>query len=176
MDKQFSYALSFVSEDSKGLVSEATKVLFENGFNIEDSSSTLLQGIFSMIFIVRSASDLSEKAVADMFRNGGFVPHVFKFSGERRETAGNHYSISVYGADKPGIVHAVTSVLAENGINITDLQTKAAGKQDSKVYIMVLEVAVPENTDEKTWTDALRERASKTGIDVTYKKIEEYEF
>lgn len=175
MDKNFSYALSFVSEDSKGLVSEAAKVLFENGFNIADSSSTLLQGVFSMIFIVTSGSDLSEEAVAGMFKKTGFIPSVFKFSGERKEPSGPHYSISVYGADKPGIVHEITSVLAENGINITDLQTKVTGRYTSKVYIMMIEAAACENADEKTWTEALQQRARLTGTDVTCKKIEEYE-
>ena len=57
MDKQHYYALSFVNTDSKGIVAETTKVLFNHGFNLADSSSTLLQGIFSMIFIVTNEKD-----------------------------------------------------------------------------------------------------------------------
>ena len=60
---KYYYALSFVTNDSKGIVSNTTKVLFEKGFNIADSSSTLLQGIFSMIFIVTSDKDYSEDEI-----------------------------------------------------------------------------------------------------------------
>lgn len=176
MDKHFSYALSFLSNDSKGLVSEAAKVLLENGFNIADSSSTLMHGVFSMIFVVTSNNDFSESQVQDMFRNSPFVPNVFKFTHEEKEPEGIAYSISVYGADKPGIVHEITSVLAKYDINISDLQTKITGSKNSKVYIMMLEASVPENLDENIWIKALKESAKNIGTDVTIKKIETYEF
>ncbi len=176
MDKNNYYAISFLFADTKGLVSDVTKVLFENGFNIADSSSTFLQGVFSMIFIVNSSKDLSENQVKDMFKSSKFIPNVFKFSPSNKEITGNYYSISVYGADKAGIVHEITSILASNDINIVDLQTKVTGRHTSKVYIMILEVSVPENLQEKIWLNALMEKAKEIGTDVTCKKIDTYEF
>ena len=38
--------------------------------------------------------------------------------------------ITVHGAEHPGIVHAVASILAERGGNSTDLQTKLTGEGD----------------------------------------------
>lgn len=176
MDNKNYYALSFLSADSKGLVSEATKILYENGFNIADSSSTLLQGIFSMIFIVTSDKDLYEHQLQELFKSSRFIPNVYRFKKQNYEPTGNNYSISVYGADKPGIVHEITSIIAEFNINIIDLQTKVTGRHSSKVYIMILEVEVPENVSEKDWTKALSEKAKEIKTDVTYKKIDTYEF
>ena len=65
MDKQYYYALSFVNTDSKGIVADTTKVLFDNGFNLSDSSSTLLQGVFSMIFIVTNDKEYKEQEIKD---------------------------------------------------------------------------------------------------------------
>ncbi len=176
MDNNNYYALSFLTTDSKGLVSEATKVLFENGFNLADSSSTLLQGIFSMIFIVTSDKDLYEHQVQEMFKSSRFIPNVFKFKKNDIEYTGNNYSISVYGADKSGIVHAITSILSNYDINIIDLQTKVTGRHQSKVYIMILEVVVPINIAEDDWTTALYEKAKEIHTDVTCNKIDTYEF
>ncbi len=45
--------------------------------------------------------------------------------------------ITVYGADHPGIVHAVSAALAERGVNITGLETRLAGADDSPLYVMI---------------------------------------
>ena len=62
---------------------------------------------------------------------------------------GSHYSISVYGADKAGIVHAITKEITKNNLNIIDLQTKITGGS-TKVYIMMLEV-VANNEDNENY-------------------------
>lgn len=175
MDKRFSYALTFVAADSAGLISHAAKVLFDNGFNISDSSSTLLQSVFSMTFIVSSGKDYSEEDVKSMFKSSGFALSVYKIVSERQSAEGDHYSISVYGADKPGIVYAITNVLSKHNINIQELQTKETGKKESQVYIMMFEVVIPPALSEEVWTVELKNIAKGIGTDVTCRKIESYE-
>ena len=56
--------------------------------------------------------------------------------------------MSVHGADHPGIVAAVTRVLADSGVNVCDLQTRLV----RELYVMIMEVAVPpgvEDLDER---------------------------
>ena len=52
--------------------------------------------------------------------------------------------MSVYGADRPGIVYRVTQELALRNINIMDLSTKLVGSPAEPVYVMMLEAAVPD--------------------------------
>ena len=59
--------------------------------------------------------------------------------------------ITVYGADHPGIVHAVSAALAERGVNITGLETRLAGAADSPLYVMIIEVAHPARPPSPTW-------------------------
>ena len=47
--------------------------------------------------------------------------------------------ISVYGADRAGIVSKVTTVLAEAGLNILDLESDVAGDDEKPIYIMHIE-------------------------------------
>jgi glycine cleavage system transcriptional repressor len=49
----------------------------------------------------------------------------------------------VYGTDRPGIVHAVTEVLAAAGVNVTDLTTRVIDGERA-VYAMMLEVSLPD--------------------------------
>ena len=47
--------------------------------------------------------------------------------------------ISVYGADRTGIVAQVTDLLANAGLNIIDLETAVAGSAEKPIYIMSIE-------------------------------------
>ncbi len=175
MDRQHYYALSFVNTDSKGIVADTTKVLFDNGFNLADSSSTLLQGVFSMIFIVTNDKDYKEQEIKDMFKNVRSHMEVFKFDKKPEiNDNGSHYSISVYGADKAGIVHAITDEIAKNNLNIIDLQTKITGGSP-KVYIMMLEVVSDNENNENIWQEALKKTAKEINTQINIKKIEFYE-
>lgn len=173
MNKYY-YALSFVNTDSKGIVAETTKVLFDNGFNLADSSSTLLQGVFSMIFIVTSDKDYSEQQIKDMFKNIRSHMEVFKFDKKPEIKDGIHYSISVYGADKAGIVNAITEDLAKHNLNIIDLQTKIT-EGSQKVYIMMLEVVAENEDNENSWQESLKQTAKHINTQINIKKIEFYE-
>ena len=53
---------------------------------------------------------------------------------------GEPYLLSVHGADRLGIVAAVTRVVADAGGNITDLTTRLVGP----LYVLVAEVDLPE--------------------------------
>ena len=173
MNKYY-YALSFVNTDSKGIVAETTKVLFNNGFNLADSSSTLLQGVFSMIFIVTSDKNYSEQQIKDMFKNIRSHMEVFKLDKKPEIKDGVHYSISVYGADKAGIVHAITEDLATHNLNIIDLQTKITDSSQ-KVYIMMLEVVAENEDNESSWQESLKKTAKDINTQINIKKIEFYE-
>ena len=83
------------------------------------------------------------------------------------EAAPDHL-LTVYGADKPGIVHQVTSRLATLGVNITDMDTRVAGTDDAPVYVMLLELAAGE-TD---LTDQFASLGIELGVDVTLQVLE----
>ena len=115
-DKNY-YALAFICEDKPGIVMEVSRILLDNNFNIEDSSSTLLEGIFSMILIVSSKNILSplqiKKAFAPLVKNLSLSISVRKINNLKRDSindSSNTYVISIYGSDKPGIVYNVTKL------------------------------------------------------------------
>ena len=73
--------------------------------------------------------------------------------------------VTVYGADHPGIVHAVTATLAERGANITDLATRlVGGEEGTAVYAMMMEVALPAGTSEADVRAPLEAVAREQGL------------
>ncbi|MGA1846052.1 glycine cleavage system protein R [Deferribacter abyssi] len=173
------YALTFISEDRPGIVAKVSKVLYENNFNVEDSSSTLLRGFFSMILIVSCTNDYKvneiKKKFAPLVKELGMAISVRKIDKLKTLPSGETFIISVYGADKPGIVFKVADFLANNEINIIDLQTKVAGSTEKPVYIMVLEVIIPEDLKKQNWVEELKEIAKNINTDISIRHIETYE-
>jgi glycine cleavage system transcriptional repressor len=79
----------------------------------------------------------------------------------------DRHVVSVYGGDHPGIVHAVTSLLAELDVNVTDLETRVIGSETEPVFTMLLEVALPAGLDADDLVDRLRSRGSEAGVEVS---------
>jgi glycine cleavage system transcriptional repressor len=176
MKNKYYYALTFFSEDKPGIVAKISKILFEMGINIEDSSSTLLRGFFSMILLTSTNTEINENELKEKFSAlDGITSSVKKVEKLKKKSNEETFVISVYGADKPGLVYNVSNSLAENHVNIIDLQTKVAGKEDSPVYIMVFEVAVPENKSDD-WMKELKDISQQMGTDINIRHIETYEF
>lgn len=177
MNEKYYYALTFFSEDKPGIVADVSQILFDQGINIEDSSSTLLRGFFSMILLVSHDKDLSKSEIKEKFIHLNDISvRVKRVNKLIKKQEADTYVISVYGADKPGLVYHVSSSLSKNSINIIDLQTKVAGKEDRPVYIMVFEVTVPESIENNQWIDDLSAISKEMGTDVNIRHIETYEF
>lgn len=146
------YAVSVVGKDRPGIVAGITEGLFRLGCNLADSSCTMLAGEFAMILIVSHQRPFSKsrlfdelKPVCDGMGMSLAVRTLHTDEITRRESDGEICIISVYGADQPGIVYRVTRELAGRSINIMDLNTKLIGTPQEPVYVLMLEVALPEN-------------------------------
>ena len=79
------------------------------------------------------------------------------------------HMVSVYGADKPGIVFHVTDALAARGANITDLTSRVIGGEDDPVYALMLEVSAPAGVDLEA---ALSELRSELGVETSVHPID----
>jgi predicted amino acid-binding ACT domain protein len=78
--------------------------------------------------------------------------------------------ITVYGADHPGIVHAVSAALADRGVNITGLETRLAGAAGSPLYVMIIEVGIQEASEPDLET-ALSEVADQVKVEVSMRPL-----
>lgn len=135
-----------IGADRPGIVAAVTGVLADLGANLEDSSSTILRGHFTMTLVVASPQPAAavEAALAGPAAALGLVIAVREVQQESEPgRMGSAHVLSVHGADRPRIVAAVTSLLAAAGGNVTDLSTRLSGG----LYVLVAEVDLPAGAD-----------------------------
>jgi glycine cleavage system transcriptional repressor len=174
--------LTGVGRDRVGIVAELTDRLYKLGCNMLDSSMTLLRGEFALILMVELPENLSPQALDDSLREVqqgmGLMLHMRELSAQELQeqpAQGNPHMISVYGADKPGIVAGITRRLAELGINITDVETKSTSEGEENVFVMILEVNVPAELPTRAVESALDETSRALGVDMSVQPIEVYD-
>jgi len=167
------YAVSVVGKDRPGIVAGISGVLFRLGCNLADSSCTMLAGEFAMILIVSHPRPFSKsrlfddlKPVCDDMGMSLAVRTLHTDEVARQESDGELCIISVYGADQPGIVYRVTRELAGRGINIMDLNTKLIGTAKEPVYVMMLEVALPESVTAEAVEEMLADLKNELSVEI----------
>lgn len=171
------FALTIVGRDRAGIVSQVTKILFDLGCNIADSSCSILGGQFAMILLLAHPDLTDRDSFGDAFQpledsDLSVSLRVLKPGGEIRSSIdGDICMISVYGSDKPGIVYRVAQVLGDKNVNITDLNTKLVGSEERPVYVMVIEAALPEGVGEEDVNRWLAPIRDELQIDITVRTI-----
>jgi glycine cleavage system transcriptional repressor len=167
------FAVTAVGTDRPGIVAAVSKVFVDQGCNIEDSAMTILRGQFAMMLVIAAPEPLDgtglESALAppagdlDLVVTVQPVPSAQTGPGEALPTL-ETWTVSVHGADHPGIVHGVADLLARAGVNIIDLTTRVVGEADQSVYVMILEVSLPANVDPDDLRGRLDEVAQTLGV------------
>jgi len=167
----YELAITVVGQDRPGIVADVSGVLAGLGFNLTDSTMTLLRGHFAMTLICLGRVDSAEveEALAPVTADGNLIVAVRVVPPDTATVApGTPYALLVHGADRLGIVAAVTGVLARAGGNITDLTTRLSGS----LYLLSAEVDLPSTVDVDELMAELDEVAEKLGVDVTLRTAE----
>jgi glycine cleavage system transcriptional repressor len=174
------FALSAVGRDQPGIVAAVSEVLLTHGINIEDSQMTILRGHFTMVLVLAAADDVDAAALdaglAEARRQLGLEAlslSELEETGIPAEAAPSHI-VTVYGADHPGIVHAVAAALAERGVNITDLYTRLAGEGEDEMplYALMMEIELPADLVIEEVERTLRDVADEQRLELSVRALE----
>ena len=164
------FAVTAVGADRPGIVAGVTGAFVDLGCNLEDSSMTILRGQFAMMLVVAAPAGVGqaelEAALTAPAAALDLVVTVRPAVEPGVDTAldDGRWTVSVYGADHPGIVHGVASLLAGLSVNIVDLSTRVVGSADAPVYTMVLEVTFPPGADPRHVEEQLEATAAELGV------------
>ena len=163
-----SLALAALGRDRPGIVAAVSKALFDLGCNVEDSSMTLLRGNFAIMLVFACPDDVTQERATQALRPAceemGLTFSVLEVD-DRATTPNPTHVVTVYGADRPGILFRTCGVIAEAGANITDLNSRLVGAAEP-VYALTFELEVPSGADPSRLERALKEVADEIGVDV----------
>ena len=173
------FSLSALGADGPGIVAAVSGALGEQGCNLEDSTMTILQGQFAILLVVTApegtTADSLEAALRSAAERFDLVVAVRPLrdagpgtgSGSLRDAEA--LTVSVHGADRPGIVHAVAETLAGRGGNVVDLSTQLVGDPDQPVYVLTLRAVAPAGSADEV-ADAVMRTASELGVHCTVRR------
>ena len=138
--------LTLVGADQAGIVAAVTRALAQADCDLGETSMVRMGGSFSMMLRVKHEDQDLALLLKDVCDRLNLHLHVDD------DTAGKNniepdVNVTVYGADRSGIVAEVTAVLAEAGLNIIDLETAIAGTEDKPIYIMTIEGQAQKGVD-----------------------------
>ena len=132
--------LTLVGADQQGIVAKVTQALFDAGCQLAEASMMRLGGNFAIM--LRVAHD-ETKDVSEILNSVTHSLNLHMHIDDDVPAQAHHCDpdvrITVYGADRPGIVSQVTGVLAEAGFNIIDLETAVSENEAQPIYIMSME-------------------------------------
>jgi glycine cleavage system transcriptional repressor len=166
-------AITVIAQDGPGIIARVTDALAAERMNLADSSMTVLRGQLAMTLICTGDTDadrvrqiMNRVADHDLIINVTPVPG----AGEAR-TTGASSLLTVHGADRIGIVAALTGVVAGVGGNITDLTTHLA----ADLYVLTAEVDLPPTTDIESLQSKIDIAAGELGVDARLRPVEQDE-
>ena len=166
-------AVTAIGMDRPGIVAGVTEAIRDLGANLEDVASTILRGHFTMMLVVAAPEDVAAADVEEALRVaveplGVSVTASDVEAGAPDRPEATH-ALVVYGSDRPGIVAGMARLLADRGVNVTNLSCRLVG-DEAPVYAMVAEVLVPEGDEDLG--HLVEERARKLDVDATLRRIE----
>jgi glycine cleavage system transcriptional repressor len=169
------FVLSAIGRDRPGLVADLAQLIYDCDANLEDSRMTILGTDFAVILLgsatTAEAADRLAVAAKRLERDHGLTILLRSLEGGPRPSLpapeAHLYRVKAAGEDRAGIVAGVCRALAERGVNIAELVSRARpGPGGSPHYEMDILAEVPGSTDMAELRAALDEAADRLVIDV----------
>ena len=172
------YAVAVVGADRPGIAAALAEALHRAGANIEDSRMSILGGRFAVMMLVSLPPEADIEALrADLGgvreRLGLDAAVIDRVEGAASARPEPTHVLTVYGADHPGIVHAVCAALAERQVNIDDLATRLVGAADAPVYTMICELTLPPELSPDELGAALAAVGEQQGVEVVLRELDQ---
>ena len=148
------YTASFLGRDCPGVVAAVSRILEENGCNIEEVTQTILSGEFAAIFVVAApdgtdAESLRQNLSASLAEAKVDLSVLVRPAIKGQWGQNLHcepFVVTADGPDKPGLIAAMSRVFASHDVNIESLKA-ILGEGGTNRALFVFEVMVPDSVD-----------------------------
>ncbi|WP_433298785.1 glycine cleavage system protein R [Actinoplanes sp. CA-030573] len=159
-------AITVIGPDRTGIVADVAEALAGVGANLTDSTMTRLRGHFAMTLICTGPGVEAAEAALAPLKDVTTTVRLVEPEGDAA-AGGEPWVVSVHGADRLGIVSAITREVAAEGGNITDLTTRLGGS----LYVLIAEVDLPAGAADEL-AERLAVAAAELGVEVTLRRAE----
>lgn len=163
--------MTVISPDRPGLVEIVAAHVVDNGGNWLESRMCRLGGQFAGIVRVEVPAEKSDALIASLAKleKDGLHISARKESAATASTRGTVATIELVGQDRPGILHQISRVLAQNGVNVEELSSDRvnAPMDGSMLFQARATVLLPTGVSIGQLRSALEKIASDLMVDVS---------
>ncbi len=166
--------LSVFGPDRPGILAAVSRLLFEQDCNIENVTQTILQSEFSGIFIAEIPERLSVSRLRDLLNSAiepmdlqAYVKPLQSSLPALHGKASEPFVITTRGPDRKGLVARITRIIADYGVNVTNLQAVFRGGDNPFDNMMIYEVDIPTDIDQNAFQADLRRQAAELDLIVS---------
>jgi glycine cleavage system transcriptional repressor len=172
---QSRYIMTAFGKDRPGIVADVTRILYENGCNLEDTTMSILDDEFTINLLFTCGISSIEKILVDKCREleelkgiSAFIRPIRERHASVRQNYGG-FTLHVEGLDQAGIVYKISQFLAERSLNIVDLKStmKSSPESGTVLYLMDILVQVPESTPVAAIEEELNTVAEQLNVEIT---------
>ncbi len=148
MAERENLVLIAVGEDQVGLVEKISEFIQESGCNIEDSKMAVLAGEFAFMVLIsgeaRNVNTIAENRQMIASETGLDV-YIRKPGVRKKIQPSLPYRFTASCMDHPGVVHRLSTILSDLGINIESMETETYAAPDSgtPIFRMEAELSIP---------------------------------
>jgi glycine cleavage system transcriptional repressor len=174
------FILSAIGKDRPGIVADVSEVIYECGGNIEDSSLNLLRNHFTLLLLFSTErEEVNQKLASGLKRlewekklTVFYSPITFEEAYPKAKEQPYPFKITTSGVDHAGIVFRVCRLLADRGINISNMKTHRVFSAESgtSFFEMDIDLQVPQSISEEGLREDLHGLANELMIDLVLKK------
>ena len=161
--------LTIIGDDRSGLVKAIASAVTAHGGNWERSQMAELAGKFAGIVLVTIPDEQIDSFTSAMDPLQGLLDvTVQRAAADVDDKSNVRWTLELLGADRPGIVTEITTVLERHGVNIDSLSTltREAPMAGEMLFEAVAELEVAPDTDLDALRDALEGLANELMVDI----------
>lgn len=172
---QSRYIMTAFGKDRPGIVADVTRILYENGCNLEDTTMSMLDDEFTINLLFSAGSDSMAATLADECRKLEQQKNISAFIRpvkERRQAApaaASICTIHVEGLDQAGIVYKVSQFLSDQALNIVDLKStvKTTPESGTALYLMDIHIQLPASIPTASIEEGLNTVAEELNVEIS---------
>jgi glycine cleavage system regulatory protein len=167
--------LTIIGDDKPGIVEQLSDHILAAGANWEESRMARLGGKFTGLLRVSVDADRADALAAQLRMAPAGLTVVVERSGERHEPGLRTIRLELLGHDQPGIIRNISRVLADQAVNIEELETDttSAPMSGDTLFRARASLRVPADVSLTRLQSTLEELAGELMVDLTLEENEQ---
>lgn len=169
------YIMTAFGKDRPGIVADVTRLLYDNNCNLEDTTMSMLADEFTLSLLFSSQQtnidELLNKECRRLEMDKGISAFIrpLKPPKEHEQKSYKTCTLHIEGLDQAGIVYKTSQFLADQNLNIVQLESAASSSPQSgaTIYSMTIHIQVPEEIPFDQLEEALSSVADELSVDIS---------